>query len=350
MKRFGKIYFFISLFFLLFNVYARDLSFKLEQTFEHDIVFSRIFSDAVVDQDGDLIVSFGVPGCVIVTPEKLELVAKFGKGPGDLSGAFALNILDHQALVIEGYIGKTHVFKKQNGIYKWQRNEVRELKKSFAPSDTLFLKKKWFVAAFNTDYDKKSNRFSVNYLQVYSDKGKFIKSLIQESYEEPWSINLFYCFLVQYKNQVFFLSEDRFLLRIITGDDPQVTKTVKLEYPKFYKKMPKTFYHFPKRQMDRPQNYWKNMAVWKTGYSRICNVLVDGRWLIVQARTADEDSKLFGLLFYDADTFELKHTIMTNDLLLANKDGKLYFLRGGNPTWDDVEDTVFDIYKIVEKK
>ncbi len=349
MKKFEEIFFFMSLFFLVSSVCARDLTLKLEQSFEHDTVFARVFSDAVVDRDGDLIVSFGVPGCVLVTPEKLELVAKLGKGPGDLSGSFAFNILDNGDLVIEGFVGKTHVFKKENGVYEWQRNEVRELRKTYAPTDTLFFKNRWYVAVFSTDYDKKTNRFAVNYLQVYSDKGKFIKNLIQETYEEPWSINLFYCFLAKYKNQVFFLSEDKLRLRIITGDDPQVTKTVNLEQPKFYKKMPKTFYHFPKGMVSS-QDYWKNLGVWKTGYSRICNVLIDGRWLIVQVRTADEDNKLFGLLFYDADTFQLKHTVMTNDLLLANKDGKLYFFRGGNPTWDDVEDTVFDIYNIVEKK
>ena len=309
-----------------------------------------VFSDAVVDRDGDLIVSFGVPGCVIATPEKLEIVATLGKGPGDLSGAFAFDFLDNGELVIEGYVGKTHVFKKQNGIYKWQRNEVRELKKSSTTMDTLFFNNKWFVAAVSTIYNQKTDHYTVDYLQVYSDKGKFIKSLIHKEYENAWSANLLWCFLAEYNKQVFYLSEDKLLLRIITGDDPQVTKTVNLKQPKFYKKMPQSFYRYPRGKMINSQDYWKYMAVWKTGYSRICNVLIDDRWLIVQVRTADEDNKLFGLLFYDADTFQLKHTIMTDDLLLANKDGKLYFLRGGNPTWDDVEDTVFDIYKIVEKK
>ncbi len=332
------------------DIYAGDLTLTLEQSYEFDTAFARTFSDALVDQDGNLIVAFGVPGCAIVTPEKLDLVAKAGKGPGDLSGYFALNILDNQELVIEGYIGKTHVFKKQDGIYKWQRNEVRELKKSSAPTDTLFLGNNWYLAAFSTSYDEKTDHYTVDYLQVYSDKGKFIKSMIRETFENYWKIELFWCFLAEYKNQVFFLSEDKLRLRIITGDDPQVAKTVNLELPKFYKKMPKTYYRFPRGKMISSQEYWKSMGVWKTGYSRICNVVIDGRWLIVQVRTADEDNKLFGLLFYDADTFQLKHTVMTNDLLLAGKNGKLYFFRGGNPAWDDVEDTVFDIYNIVEKK
>lgn len=349
--RLSRILFFILIPFLfVMHSYAGDLSLRLIQSFEHDTVFTRTFSDALVDRDGDLIVAFGVPGCVIVAPEKLKLVAPAGQGPGDLSGYFALNLLDNQELVIEGYVGKTHIFKKQEGVYKWQRNEIRELKKSSPPSDTLFLKNNWYLAAFSTTYDKKSGAYTVDYLQLYSPKGKFKKSIIRETFDEYWKIELFWCFLAEYKDQVFFLSEDKLLLRAITGDDPQVTKTVNLELPKFYKKMPKTFYHYPKGQEISSQDYWRYLSIWKTGYSRICNVLVDGHWLIVQVRTADDDNKLFGLLFYDADTFELKYTIMTDDLLLANKDGKLYFFRGGNPTWDDVEDTVFDIYKIVERK
>ena len=330
--------------------YAADLSLKLEQSFEHDIVFSRTFSDAIVDRDGELMVAFGIPGCGIVTSEKFELVAPAGQGPGDLSGYFALNLLDNQELVIEGYIGKTHIFKKQEGVYKWQRNEIRELKKYTPPTDTLFHENNWYLAAFSTYYDKKTDHYTVDYLQLYSDKGKFKKAMIRETFEEYWKIELFWCFLAEYKNRIFFLSEDKPLLRVISGDDPHVTKKVNLELPKFYKKMPDAFYRYPRGRMISSQDYWRYLSIWKTGYSRICNVLVDGRWLIVQVRTADEDNKLFGLLFYDAGTFELKHTIMTDDLLLANKDGKLYFFRGGNPTWDDVDDTVFDIYKIVEKK
>ena len=332
-------------------IYAENLSLKLEQSYEYDTVFARIFFDAVVDQDGDLILAFGVPGCTIVNSETLDLVAPAGKGPGDLSGYFALNILGNLELDIEGFAGKVHVFKKQNGVYKWQRDEIREIKRSFSPSDACFFRNKWLVAEVRTSFDNKKARFEATFLHVYSDKGKFVKDMITEIYDEPWSIHLLYCFLAEYKNQVFFLSENKLLLRIITGDNSKVAKTVNLEIPKFYQKMPKGFYYYNNNgQTITSQDFWKSMALWKTGYSRICNVLVDGRWLIVQVRTADEDNKLFGLLFYDADTFELKHTIMTNDLLLANKDGKLYFFRGGNPTWDDVEDTVFDIYKIVETK
>ncbi len=351
MREFRVIFILLIQAFWVSNVCAGDLVLKLEHSYEYDTVFSRIFFDAVVDRDGDLIVAFGVPGCMIVAPKELKLVAPAGEGPGDLSGYFALNILDNQDLCIEGFVGKMHVFKKTDGLYKWDRTEYRELKKSFAPTDTLFFQKKWYVAVFSTFQDKKNGRFTVDYLQVFSDKGKFIKNMIQETYDEAWKIAQFYSFLVEYKKRIFFLSENKLFLRIITGEDPKVSQTVNLEHPKFYKRMPETFYHDPiKGRMITSQEFWKNMALWKTGYSRICNVLIDGHWLIVQVRTADANNKRFGLLFYDADTFELKHTIMTDDLLLANKNGKLYFFRGGNPTWEEVDETIFDIYKIVEKK
>ncbi len=343
------LFFIFSTSFSLIN--AAEVELKLVDTYEHDKIFARYFFDAVVDQDENLIIGFGAPGCSIVTPKEIKILAPLGKGPNDLSGYFALNIMDNQELYVEGMIGRMHVFKKKDGKYSFDRTEWRQLKKPMPPTDCVFWDKKWFSAVTTTKRDKKTQQFSVHYLQVFSSDGKFIKNMIHKIYEKAWNVHLMDCHLVPQKQALFFLAENSLSLKIISGDNPKVTKTVALEPPKFYKPMPESNYIFPQTGFQvTSQEYKKFMALWKTNYSRVTNVLLEGQWLIIQARTADEDNKLFGLLFYDADTFELKHTIMTDDLLLAGKNGKLYFFRGGNPAWDDVEDTVFDIYNIVEKK
>ena len=140
-----------------------------------------------------------------------------------------------------------------------------------------------------------------------------------------------------YKDRVYFLSENELKVHVVSLKELKVEKEVVLEIPKFYKKMPDGFYGWKKYE-GSDKGFTRDIEYWKTSYSRINKVIIEGDFLVLQIRTCSENLKKFALLFYNAANFKLEKTIYTDDLLLCSRKGKYYFFAGGDPGLDDEAD------------
>ncbi|MCP5105385.1 MAG: hypothetical protein GY950_18495 [bacterium] len=158
-------------------------------------------------------------------------------------------------------------------------------------------------------------------------------------------------FVIGYKTEtVFVLIENELKVHIVSSKSLEVLKTVKLEVPAFYKKMPETFYAW-KRYGNGNNNFARDLEKWDMGYSSMQKAVVQNGRLVVQVRTANPKMKKFALLFYNADTFKLEKTVFLNDFLLGAKDGKFYCFANGNPGRDeDTDDCIINIYSFRGKK
>ena len=330
-----------------------EVTLKQLQQFEGDTVFAGELFDSVVDHDGDLITAFSLPGVVMVNKDGMKNLFAFGQGPGDVDGWYMLYVLDSGELVVEGAAGKLKVFEKKNGSYKWKKTLWKQRwMRGVKSSDGVLYDNKWFLAKVETDYRPGDKEFKIYHMRIYSDEGKFIKRILPEVLPEPNRCHLSKSYVCQYDDNIYFLIESRMAVDVIDPQKLEQKKRVPLETPAFYKPMPDDFFKVQKNPQVGPgsaQAFRAEMARLRTGYSRIAAAEVVNDFLIVQLRTCREDMKNYVLLFYDAKTFKLKQTIPTEDFLMTSSGDKLYFFKGGHPTYDDVEDTAFVIYQVVNK-
>jgi hypothetical protein len=341
----------IMIIFVLSGFVYGEKRFELIHKYTGDQIFGRYFFDAAVDKDGDLIAGFSIPGCMVINDKGISELGPYGQGPGDLDGYYTIFILDNNDLVVEGAVGKLKVFEKKNGKYTWKKTVWKQMgHRAFAVYDSLFYDKKWYFSGFGSYYGPKSKEFKVYYIKVYSYEGKFIKDMVEEVFPRPNKYHRMDSYLALYKNKVYFLIENKLHVRIISPTELKVEKEIQLETPDYYKSMPKDHYSLPEKfQPGSTADFRKEQYFWKTGYSRIVNAVIEGRWLVIQIRTCSEKLKRFALLFYNADNFKLEQTIFTDDFLLASRDGKYYFFKNGNPSYDEEaeEEAVINIYRYI---
>jgi hypothetical protein len=183
-------------------------------------------------------------------------------------------------------------------------------------------------------------------MQVYTEKGKHLKNLLGEVFPEANLFNFMDSYLAVHNRSIMFIMESSPKLTIIDPTELTVKKTINLEMPKSYKSMPSDFYALSKKQAALTQ-LEKNLATWKTSYSRITKALIEGDQYVIQVRARIEGAPKYTLLFYDANKLTLQDSVNTDDLLLESRDGKFYFYNGGNPSYDDEADaTTINIYKL----
>ncbi len=338
---------------LLASLVYGEKKFELVDRYSGDQIFGRYFFDAAVDKDGDLIAAFSIPNCMVINEKGMSELGPIGQGPGDLDGYNTIFILDNNDLVVEGAAGKLKVFEKKNGKYTWKKTIWKQIgQRAFLTHDSLFHDGKWYFAGMGNYYRPGSKEFKVYYLKVYSAEGKFIKNMVEEVFPKPYKYHHMDYYLALYKNKVYLLIENRLHVRIISPTELKVEREVQLETPDYYKPMPKDYYAYPdKFQPISYADLYKELDFWKTSYSRIANVLIEGHWLVIQIRTCSEKLKRFALLFYNADNFKLEQTIFTDDFLLASRDGKYYFFKNGNPCYDEeADEAVINIYRFKDEK
>jgi hypothetical protein len=330
-----------------------EVKLKQIQQIDGDVVFGGEHFDSVVDLDGDLISGFAIPGVVMVNENGMKELFPFGQGPGDVDGWYMLYILGTGELVVEGAAGKLKVFEKKDGTYKWKKTLWKQRwKKGHKSKDGLMYDKKWFLTDTESDYRRGDKEYKLYHMRIYSDEGKFLKRILPEVLPEPRRFHLLQSSVCQYKGKIYFLIEHRMAVDVIDPTKLEPERRVLLETPTFYKPMPNDFFRYKKNPQVGPisvKDFRAEMTKLRSGYSRITAAEIVNDYLIVQLRTCRKDMKHYVLLFYDAATFKLKQTIPTDDFLMASQEDKLYFFKGGHPTYEEVEDTAFVIYRVVQE-
>jgi len=339
-----------SLLFILSLTLGAGQEFTLiEKWTPGDEILGRVcFS--LVDKDNHIVGTFFKSGNRLIKPKEVMSFAPFGQGPGDLMDIRALFFYHDDIAFVENH-GKIKVFKKEGG--KYVIKEIIWLKTGKFPHsvrDGLFLDNKWFLSGgeYHSDTSRVKGEKKLSYIRILQADGKFIKNLIFKSFPDSYkSAQSDYLkhFLAAYKGNVFFLSENELKVHLIPIKDLEVKRVVDLQIPSFYRKMPPDFYMLNDSHVDAPDVFVRDLEKWQTEYSRIHKVLVEGDYLVLQMRTCDPKLKKFALLFYNADTFKLEKTILTNDYLLGARNGRYYFFANGDPGRDEeAEDLIIHIY------
>jgi len=327
-----------------------ELEFKLVETWEHDELIPGKLFDAIVDEYGDVVTGFQRSGVKIANSKTIVDLGPFGQGPSDIDGFFAITLCDGD-LAVEGMAGKLKIFSKKEGKYKWKQTIWKKFGGSFQlVRDGVFKAGKWFFTGAQV-FQKSKNEYGIWYIRVYDRDGKFIKNLIKKDITVSRSAHLMDYLLAEYKDKLFFIAEDEPIVRIIDPLAVDIKKEITLKMPDFYKPMPVEFYAYnPKDSMKNPLAIARQWADWKTGYTRINRVGIDGDHLVLQVRTCKKELGLFALLFYNAESFTLDRVVYTNDLLLDIKGGKFYMFANGNPGYDDeAGDYIVNIYQFEKK-
>jgi hypothetical protein len=223
--------------------------------------------------------------------------------------------------------------------------------------DACFLENKWFFAGYHVSAvykDKKKVQAAL--LKVYDDEGKPITLLIKKWFDSPHSYGNMDFYIAVHKNQnnkAFVLAENELRAYEISTKQLKVLKEWNLEVPKFYKKMPEDFYTKKqyKKQIGESRTFSRNIHHWKTSYSRITKIAVEGGYLVIQIRTCSDKLKKFALLFYDINTLKLEKTFIIDDFFIGARDGKYYFYANGNPGMDeDIDECIINIYAFDRKQ
>ena len=326
-----------TLLFIFFSIMDAK-EFKQIQQWKHgdQKLYGGIYF-AAIDKDHQLVIDFGErSGCRVITPTQIKSFGPAGQGPSDLSMVMGMcPFNDDLAFIQMGHSIK--IFTKKNGNYEWK--ETQWLKRDYYPhiiKDALFLDNKWFFAGLNY-LDIKGEKNHVNLLTIYNSDGKTKVNLLEEWHDKKKAYANMDFYIAYHKNSVLVMPENKLKAYEISIDQLKVLKEWPLEIPSFYKKMPDDFYNMGEMGED-PQIFTRNYYKWKSGYSRITNVITEDGHLILQLRTCSDMLKKFALLFYNIETMKLEHTIFIDDYLLASRDGKYYFYAGGNPIEDEGTD------------
>jgi hypothetical protein len=342
--KWNKSVLFIFIFFLLL---ARPQTgaegFSLVEQWHHDTEIFGHVRHSIVDTDNHIVGDFFKMPDQLISPQSVTAFAPRGQGPGDLMNSMALFPYRGDIAIVE-MAGKIKVFRKKEGTYVWKKTVwLKRGRYAHIVRGGIFWANKWFLTGFNfLGMEKKTGRFAL--LTVYDEAGEHLKNLLKVEYSGPNRLTELDYYIVGVDDRVFFLAENELKVKVIAADALKVIKEAPLKVPEFYKKMPADFYIF-KRYDDPSENFSRDIEHWKTSYSRITGVVVDGNNLVLQVRTCRDKLKRFALLFYNIDNFKLERTVFIDDFLLGAREGKFYCYANGNPGWDEGADQcIINIY------
>jgi len=322
---------------------------KIDQWKHDEEIYGFVYVSAV-DVDGNLVVGFLKTGLRLITPKKMEVMAPFGQGEGDIQDFQAAVNCGNDIAIVE-LPTRAKVFTLKEGKYKekkitwFKRHQFSQFVK-----DGLFVENKWFLAGLAHENPKERIR-KHHYVAVLDEAGQPLASLVKEETEIVKQYHILYHHLTYspVKGKIYHVPEDKLKLSVICPRELKVIKEISLETPDFYKPPPAE--NFSVKLYHDPSKFDRDVENWKTNYSRITDMVNDGNYLVLQIRTANEKLKNFALLFYDLDQFKLQKTIFIDDYLLGAQKGKYYFYANGNPTLDEDTDTcTINIYSLAAKK
>lgn len=324
-------------------LYSTD-DFTVTHQYKGDKPITGSFYHALVDDDECLIAAFSRNYVVIFDKDGMKQLASRGQGPNEVDAFWTMFFMKDK-LVIEGMAGRMKAFsKKADGIYTEDKVLWKQMQGAhFASRDMLCINEKLYNAGQSTNLLKEKKNYTATYLRLFDKNGKFLEDIISKdksSFKDEMNMSYY---LARNGDLLFLFIENELTAYCVSLGKDEFLRTVPLKVPAFYKKMPDDYYTLMKDIT--PKQFMLNLEKWRTTYSRITNVLVEGDWLVLQVRTCDEKLKKFALLFYHRKNLKLERTIFTDDLLMAAGNGKYYCFKGGSPLYDEPEETVINIYE-----
>jgi len=349
--KYGKILFISLLLLVLTSLLTAVEKFQPIAQWTYEEVINGFIYVSTIDNDGHVIVGFMRSGLRYITPEKMEVMAPFGQGEGDIMNFMAAINYNRDILIIEN-MSRGKIFTLVNGKYKekglwWFKQGTY----AFLISDGVFFNDKCFlVGKGNANFDPKIQKLF--YIKAYDNQGTPLATLLHKETEiiDQRHLMSYFITVSQEKEKLYYLAENELKVAVICPKELKVINETLLESPPFYKKMPETNY-IRKEYYNDHSKLLLDTETWRTNYSNITKVQVQGNHLVVQIRTCSDKLKKFALLFYNLDNFKLTKIFYIDDYLLGTKDGKYYCYANGNPTLDEDTDTcTINIYSIIDQK
>jgi len=336
--------------------FPNGIHFQKIGQWEFDRLLHKDHLGSIINQDGDLIGMFSGQGVMVASKKGLFPFAQKGQGPGEILNWINICTYQEDGVGIIEMNRKTQVFRKTGARYQWVQNIWREERDCVQiPRAALFLDNQWFLGGpiirntVDRAIEEKSWKSS-RYVRILDRLGHFVKELVKINRDRVYRTYLMDYFLVFDENNIYFLAEDQLTVHIIKRNSLTYHKKIELDHPDYYRGIPDGFYSSERRIHPDCIESRKLLARWKTEYSAITKVLIFDGHFGIQIRTADKKLKRFALILYKSGTFRKVKELFGNDLLLAVKSGKFYFLKGGDPAFDDeFEDFTIDIYGFTDK-
>jgi len=325
------------------NIFGED-KFKIVDSWNHDHNFlGRIFF-SIIDNDSHVIGTFYKIGNRLITKGSVSELAPRGQGPNELINIMALFQYKTDIAFVEGP-DRIKIFEKKNDTYIYKRSIWLKRTRLFQTiKNGLYIQSKWFIAGFeHLNINEKKQKISL--LKVYDAEGNILKNLMIQEYKKQNRYYMMDQFVLGKAEKVFFLSENELKVNLISAKTLEQITEVSLEIPAYYTPMPKEFY-IHNTAYKSPNDFLRDEEHWKSSYSRITKAIIEGDYLVVQIRTCQEKLKIFALLFYSLNTFNLEKTILIDDLLLGAHESKYYFHANGGPGFEiDADKSIIHIYQ-----
>ncbi len=339
----------ILVFFLISSeslVNGFSAKFELVDRWTHKDVFiggGYVLGSLIKSKD-EVIILFQIHRGKVVLKDKVTDLFVSGEGPGEVQLASTIFQEEDEVVVIDGF-GKLNFLKNEDQGYKVKRTQYLKSfndGRTMSPRRVIKFKGKYYVGSWSyPDPDRfLSDGYYVN---IFDPQKKMRKSILKRKYDRDYR-GVIYLFpqLVTYGEKLLVVLDYELKVNEIDPVKDEVIREIDLEKPAFFKK---------------PVNLWRYIAgqfsprkfqEWRLSYHRVTALEVAGEKLVLQVRTCSEESERFALLFYRLSDYQLEEVVMGNDLLLGYRDGFYYFLEGGDPGDDDVEELKILLYRKIK--
>lgn len=327
-------------------MYPQDL--HLLKQWKHKADFGGEIYRSLLDEQDNLILVHR-PGISMVNENQFVTFARWGQGPNEINGTYGMCEY-HGDLAVFIHKNKIKLFRRNNNRYdyhsqKWLKSDPG----SYYLKDAFFADNRFFLGGIIILEKMKSVRKGA-LLRIYNDKTEKIEGdYCGIQYPEPSCYHEIRKHFAVDGRYVYFLSQHEMKLYAISLDHIASTKTIELKRPDFYVSMPKDFFLVKNYKDDL--EFFKDMESWYTSFSAVTRMAVlQGGYLVIQARTCQPHLKKFALLFYNiGNGFSLDKIVYQDGLLLAGKADLLYCVHNGDPMVDEeANQVIIDIFRVVQ--
>ncbi|MDD8039474.1 MAG: hypothetical protein PHH18_09505 [Acidobacteriota bacterium] len=327
-------------------MYPQDL--HLLKQWKHKADFGGEIYRSLLDEQDNLILVHR-PGISMVNENQFVTFARWGQGPNEINGTYGMCEY-HGDLAVFIHKNKIKLFRRNNNRYdyhsqKWLKSDSG----SYYLKDAFFADNRFFLGGIIILEKMKSVRKGA-LLRIYNDKTEKIEGdYCGIQYPEPSCYHEIRKHFAVDGRYVYFLSQHEMKLYAISLDHIASTKTIELKRPDFYVSMPKDFFLVKNYKDDL--EFFKDMESWYTSFSAVTRMAVlQGGYLVIQARACQPHLKKFALLFYNiGNGFSLDKIVYQDGLLLAGKADLLYCVHNGDPMVDEeANQVIIDIFRVVQ--
>lgn len=320
---------------------------------KHEQTYWGPISGSFLDSAGDLILMFRKSGPVAVSHDKTAAIAPFGQSPDEATQVFTVCEYRGDLALFED-VNKIKIFRRTGKTYHGEKTIW--LKRDpflFLLKTALFVNGRFFLAGVKIlNGPVSAEKVDIANLHVIEeDSSSPGRSIILErgiKFDRRYEIERF---LIPYGNDVLYIKQSEPRILFISQKTLGVEKTLELKVPDFYKSLPRDFYAL-KNYQGSLSAYLLDLDTWAKSYSAITKaVLYEKNFVLIQMRTCRESPGRFALLLYDLEKDGSPEEIVyMDDLLLAERDGRLYCYQNGNPDLDEeADETAINIYKLIKK-